>query len=571
MVRLPRLRLHVLLPGLLAACGGGGTSSGSGSTGGTPITGDFKVFAVNDLGMHCVDADFSTFGILPPFNVVNAQVVERTNGGPRLLDPARAEVSYDALADATGSRNSTSLGKSNFWDHVADLFGAALPEGTGLTGLRLPADGAMPGPQAMAFDPARGWYRAFGLPMLPIDDDGNPNRYPLLKVVATSPTTGQELASLPVVVPASEETECRACHATGEIAAQNPFLTWSQEPDLEVQARRNVLVLHDANQGTNLLGSQPVLCSRCHYSTALDLSGTGPAGDQIGRPTFSAVMHDFHGRQLDGNGDPLFPPQGTTLQTCYQCHPGRVTECLRGAMKTGGMSCFECHGDMLAVGGREFLAPGGSLDGMADGDHRRPWIDLPRCQSCHTGDVLDHRTGPNLAMAADGLRLRRTWVDGDAAASPILATNRRFAENPGKLYRDSTGHGGLACWACHGSPHAEWPSADPAANDNRAALALQGHVGTIVECDVCHEPGTLPSTLGGPHGMHPVDGRWADEDGHGRQYQRDRTSCQACHGANLEGSPLARVAADRDFRGEHARHLAKGTIVSCDLCHSRPR
>ena len=32
----------------------------------------YKVVAANDLGMHCVDADFSVFSILPPYNVVNA-------------------------------------------------------------------------------------------------------------------------------------------------------------------------------------------------------------------------------------------------------------------------------------------------------------------------------------------------------------------------------------------------------------------------------------------------------------------------------------------------------------------
>ena len=32
---------------------------------------NFKVFAANDLGMHCVDKDYSVLSILPPFNVVS--------------------------------------------------------------------------------------------------------------------------------------------------------------------------------------------------------------------------------------------------------------------------------------------------------------------------------------------------------------------------------------------------------------------------------------------------------------------------------------------------------------------
>ena len=37
-------------------------------------------------------------------------------------------------------------------------------------------------------------------------------------------------------------------------------------------------------------------------------------------------------------------------QTCYQCHPGKQTKCLRGAMGAGGVVCQDCHGDMKQVG-----------------------------------------------------------------------------------------------------------------------------------------------------------------------------------------------------------------------------
>jgi len=557
---------------LVPACGGGGSSGGS--SGGDPtITGDFKVFAANDLGMHCIDRDFSAFGILPPFNVVNAQVVQRTTGGrPRLSSDSAVDVAYAAKADASGSVTSTSLGgKTNFWEHVAALFGADLPPGTGLTGLAMPADASPPGPQTMSYEASTGRFRAFGIPITPTDDAGGVNHYPLLEIRATSPATGELLASTDIVVPVSDETECRACHATGEIAARDPLIPWSNLADLELAARQNVLRLHDARQGTALVTSQPVLCSRCHYSLALDLGGTGPAGQQVGHATFSAVMHAFHGRQLDGSGAPLFPTDGSTLATCYQCHPGRVTECQRGAMKTGGLSCRDCHGDMLDVGGEDLLALGGSLDGAADLAHRRPWMDLPRCQSCHTGDAMSHMQGPGMEPAPDGIRLRRAWLANDPAASPILASNRRFAESEDTLYRNSKGHGGLACWACHGSPHAEWPNADASANDNVAAVELQGHAGPIVECATCHEAGTLGASLNGPHGMHPVESRFGASEAHGSLYRGNRAACQACHGMNLEGTVLARVAADRNFSGEGARRLAKGTLVSCDLCHSKPR
>jgi len=142
------------------------------------------------------------------------------------------------------------------------------------------------------------------------------------------------------------------------------------------------------------------------------------------------------------------------------------------------------------------------------------------------------------------------------------------------------GHGGVACEGCHGSTHAIWPNALPSANDNLAAVQLQGHTGTITECSSCHT--SLPLTLSGPHGMHNVNSQaWNLE--HEDFYERNPNACRACHGQNLEGSVLSRTAADRVYLrddeddddddeggGAQTINLAKGTEVSCTLCHERP-
>ncbi len=94
------------------------------------------MLAFNDLGMHCADLDYSTFVILPPFNVVHAQVIER-GAEPRILNPTEVDLSYKAQRDAADSINTTSQNqpgafqKTNFWDvnpetgnrYVFDLFG----------------------------------------------------------------------------------------------------------------------------------------------------------------------------------------------------------------------------------------------------------------------------------------------------------------------------------------------------------------------------------------------------------------------------------------------------------------
>ncbi|RME99177.1 MAG: hypothetical protein D6768_15640 [Chloroflexi bacterium] len=126
---------------------------------------------------------------------------------------------------------------------------------------------------------------------------------------------------------------------------------------------------------------------------------------------------------------------------CYQCHPGPQTKCLRGTMAAEGMQCQDCHGNISDVANPA----------------RNPWLDEPQCGDCH----------------------------GDA-----------HAEDPGKLYRFSTGHGGVYCQACHGSQHAVYPTNQP--NDNIQSMMLQGKAGTIKECEVCHTGGA-PSGKG-PHG-----------------------------------------------------------------------
>jgi hypothetical protein len=582
----------------LAGCGGsgsGGESSGggesggtgtSGSTGGTGATGSagaatYRILAANDLGMHCVDADFSVFSILPPYNVVNAQVVATdANGNPSVLDSSSITLRYSPIADAAGSVNSRSAGKTNFWQYAARLYGADLAPGQGLKGLYMPADASTPEQTAFSWKSAEGLFKAEGIPIFPTDDAGRSNRYPLMRITATDRASGQSLATLDVVLPVSEETTCSDCHATGRAAASSAGIQWSATSDLEVQSRENVLLLHDRRNGTSLMATRPVLCAGCHYSAALDLSGIGPSGAQVGRATMSAAMHAYHSDKMtDGSGAALFDrwlgqgesPPTPSSQACYSCHPGRSTQCLRGAM-TGQVTCQNCHGNMSAVGGGTPLRAGGSIDGQNDGKARRPWTDLPRCQSCHTGDAGSHLTLADASlMAGDGLRTLVAFDTADAAASPRAAPSSRFAENAGKLYRFSAGHGGLACEACHNSTHAIWPNDVETHNDNVPATQLQGHAGTLVECSSCHAAGTLANSLGGPHGMHPVnESRWT-RGGHGSVAERDRHACVACHGANYRGTVLSRTAAMRNWNTEFgSRAVPKGQPVGCYDCHNGP-
>jgi hypothetical protein len=378
---------------------------------------------------------------------------------------------------------------------------------------------------------------------------------------------------------------------------------------------------------------QPTVCQTCHYTPALDLAHVGPLGGDAANPDADAngraqrihksnsrVMHYSHG--LTGVFPTMPPPSSeedpftglpvnheqrlaTLEETCYQCHPGSRTKCLRGAMADGGMVCQDCHGEMLDVGD-DFtaeLSADNPFPAGADLARRVPWANEPGCGSCHTGDARDNLAGSNGTRTngvdsngnADGIRLIRAYLDGDT--TPIVPTNNRFAEplvpasfenadgtefvNPGagnpKLYRVSTGHGGVFCEGCHGATHAEWDTDGPILlNDNLAANQLQGHSGTISECGTCHGDGWEPEPgdeLGGPHGMHVVGDTDFSDGGHEHVAEGNGgAACFACHGGtsrrNSQGTVLSRAATKRTLRNEgRTVTVERGQPVGCVLCH----
>ncbi|MBE9563398.1 MAG: hypothetical protein IMF12_11115, partial [Proteobacteria bacterium] len=245
------------------------------------VTNKVRVLAFNDLGMHCNwFSTFSVFTLLPPFNVVNAQVVEQNSEGkPQLLDSSKIELTYSAVTDRKGSINSSSKNKTDFWKYAKDLFGMDLKPGEGLTGSYMPADNPEnPGPQPFQYDDKHDWFSAVGIPVTHLDDQGQLNAYPMLRVSANDKETGELLGATDVVIPISAETNCDACHATGEMAAKSSDVEWltNNDPDIqaqitssaksELQGQKNVLLLHDKLHDTNLQNSTPVLCASCHYT-----------------------------------------------------------------------------------------------------------------------------------------------------------------------------------------------------------------------------------------------------------------------------------------------------------------
>lgn len=150
-----------------------------------------------------------------------------------------------------------------------------------------------------------------------------------------------------------------------------------------------------------------------------------PALGSTGMPgvkTMSAAMHGAHASRMS---------QARLANECYACHPGIQTDCQRDNHKAKGIFCTNCHGTMTAMGSTT----------------RTPWVDQPKCSNCH--NVPGHEY-----------------------------------EEPGKLFKDSRGHGRVMCVTCHNSPHAITPAVN--AVDNQQTLQYQDHTGPLNTCSICH-------------------------------------------------------------------------------------
>ena len=527
----------------------------------------------NNLGMHCLDSDYSVFSLLPPYNTIEAQLVV---DGKLVKSASGYTVTYQAVADPDGSFNSTAMEKGNFYTYSSSLYGTALSPELGLAGWAMPGTNNIP--QAMLFEvtnqPAPdvatlvNWFRAEGIPIAPYDDAGRKNPYPLMRLIARN-SAHQPIATNDVVLPVSDEMSCSRCHASGRYNATRPYADWVWDGLPERDFRLNILRRHDeqeflkhselytaalAARGFNNAGlyrsvvgdAKPVLCAACHASEALGTSGYGSV------PPLTASMHSFHGQVIN-------PDSRITLNSsanraaCYRCHPGSTTRCLRGAMGSAvaadgslEMQCQSCHGTMNQVGST----------------NRIGWFMEPNCQGCHTGTATHNNGQIRYASVFETNGTVRVAADQTFATQPNTPA-------PGlSLFRFSTGHGGLQCEACHGSTHAEFPSTQR--NDNLRNLALQGHIGVMAECTACHT--NSPSTItGGPHGLHPLGAPWVNT--HPRVFdngQATRAQCQVCHGVDYRGTVLSQAHADRTLSAFGTKRFFRGAIIGCYNCHNGP-
>jgi hypothetical protein len=360
------------------------------------------VLGYNDLGMHCMNQDFSEFMVLPPYNTLHAQVVDMTLEPPQIVTQGLI-VAYEIPG------NTKSSTKTNFWTYAQSLLGVTLPPDVGLSGHGLTGTMTPTG---------KGDWSVTGIPLTPLTDAQTIDPFQLARITVRSAKGDVVLASTQAVVPVSWELRCDLCHHGA--------------PD----APKSVLQAHDRLHGTQLYdsttqgpsGGKPVLCGKCHGQPELGLAGLPNVKN------LSEAMHNAHSPRM---GDVVASVPGGIV--CYACHPGVETPCLRDVHASNQIGCYNCH-----AGGT--TDPSAAMDAIAD-PSRQPWVTEPRCGDCH------HTAGHDYEQA-------------------------------GLLFRDSKGHGGMFCEACHGSTHAITPTMTKA--DNVQSIIRQGFTGPIRKCTVCH-------------------------------------------------------------------------------------
>ena len=386
------------------------------------------------------DAD-KWFSFLPPVNTLEAQLIKR--GDPPEIVHDDVVIEYEPEPGAAHPAS-----HSDFWNNVQSLFGRSIPPDTGLFGKGMRG--------TLDFDSTRNSFLAPGVPVLPGREHGIDNPYPRFTIKAKRVSTGAVLMSTTMVAPVSTEIGCRYCHGGG----------WKNgQSGISDTTARNILRAHDRINGTTLLNQalagKPQLCQSCHPDPALGTLG------EPGVTDFSSAMHGWHA---------LYMPTDDS-RGCAMCHPSSTTgstRFLRDGHAALDLGCVDCHGTMagtavsLLKSQEKVPAVTRLMDKLQppnkDSIHaREAWLGEPDCLTCHK-----NFQPPQVADAFN------SWTTGMK-----------------DLYRVRADVVGVRCPACHGSPHATYPTHNPMGRDRDNLQPLQytgmrGPIGSNGQCAVCH-------------------------------------------------------------------------------------
>jgi mono/diheme cytochrome c family protein len=412
-----------------------------------PDKDEYILLAWNNVGMRCISDCDPWFVILPPANILDAQLIKRGET-PEVVTEG-VEITYSVEPGFENPANHV-----KFWDYAEILYGTKLEKNVGLNGQGMSGK-FIPNETGTGFTAPK-------IPVLPYNDNNTYNPYPLFSIEAKDKETGNVLASTKVVAPVSTEMGCRNCHGGA--------WRWNNVSGVSAETAVNILKAHDRMSKTNLyqeaLNGKPHPCQTCHADPAVKSKGKSELLN------LSSAMHGFHANYM--------PVEGS--DACVLCHPASPqgnTRCNRGIHGKVGLSCVNCHGELndhaISLLKRqegkkgqqrllEFLVPKTAAS-KADINPRGPWLNEPDCLNCHV-DFEKPKTG--------------------------FAGFNKWTKGTGELYRFRTGEeGSIRCEACHNSPHAEYPAFNPLSKYRDVIQPMQYSkmpypIGANLLCRVCH-------------------------------------------------------------------------------------
>ncbi len=440
-------------------------------------TSTYKVVAWNDLGMHCACPSFAGFLLLPPFNTVRAQVFQYGTNDPVIVTPTLASSLGLSITFGMVENTDAILKADSYFSQWIAYSPKLFPSYLGYLPPVDPTTGKVQSPLSgvglsgsMAYNSDLLDWTAVGIPAYPVttgnstldvltDPLGGPNRDPYLTTnVYVKDSTGKVLAQTSAVTPVAFGG-CCGCHL--KLAAANgypstPAGSFSYMGKMHGQNGSKIDFNYLDPDGDGVAG--PIRCSVCHWDPAMGESAAPGYGAwtslqilpgasfteadlKVSQYSFSDVLHRFHVK------DPLVtsPTYDPNIaKNCYDCHPGNGINCYRGAhVKTNtGIWCTDCHGDLNQR--------------VAAGQLTQPWktSTLPSC--------ISPAYGITSVFACHS--------SNDVGGTTYPATPGLFGK-----FINSRGHkGSIKCQTCHGSAHAEAPSA--MSLDNVELQTLQGSV-----------------------------------------------------------------------------------------------
>ncbi len=410
---------------------------------------EYVLLAWSSIGMHCMTENDRWWGLLPPGNTLEAQLILRGDSPEAVTSDVRITFEVEQ-----GFENPSA--HVDFWEWSGPVWGAEPAENTGLAGVGLQGE--------MDFNEDTQTYTATAVPVVPYQDVNGQiisNPYPQFEIKAYSLPDNQLLASTRVAAPVSTEMGCPYCHEGGWKTGYGTGLS--------NETSKSILAVHDRDQKTalldNALNGSPKACADCHADPAVNSQGLPDILN------LSAAVHGFHANVMSGQNS----------EACAMCHPAGpqgISRCMRGLHAQMGLGCIRCHGTLedhaLSLLTAEVnksaaenlmmnLSPR-TVEKRSDIRPRLPWVNEPDCLTCHE----DYEEPSNQTSGFN------QWAEY------------------GGLFRNQLDEAEvLRCTACHGAPHALYPTVNPVSRnlENYQPMQVSGEpfpIGANEACITCH-------------------------------------------------------------------------------------